>query len=139
MDHLNGANLHHLDRHVPGARVLKLKHARGTRIVAVAGDIWITEDGRHDDVVLAAGESAALERDGMAMITTFDSADVEVVPPAGAATAMGETRPIDGELIDRQIRAAHRLRAQAMAAAFADGVEWLRAKLRPAPQRECCA
>ena len=139
MDHLNGANLHHLDRGVSGRRVLKLTQSRGTRIVAVAGEIWITEDGRHDDVVLAAGESAVLERDGMAMVTPFQSADVEIVQPGQAARMLIERPVIDPEVVARQVRDARRLRAQAMGKAFADGVAWLRAKLRPAPQHECCA
>ena len=139
MDKIAGSTLHHLDRALPERRVLRLTHARGTRIVAVAGDIWITEDGRYDDVVLAPGESAALERDGMAMITAFDSADVEVVPPVKAEATIGTGDKIDTDLIELQMRAAHRLRAQAMGTAFASGIEWLRARLRPAAQRECCA
>ena len=139
MDTIAGPRLYHLDRALPERRVLRLTHARGTRIVAVAGDLWVTEDGRYDDVVLAPGESAVLERDGMAMITTFDSADVEIVPPATAETKSFERPAIDTELVERYTRAARRMRAQAMAAAFADAVEWLRAKLRPAERPECCA
>lgn len=139
MDKIAGPKLYHLDRALPDRRVLRLTHARGTRIVAVAGDIWVTEDGRYDDVVLAPGESAALERDGMAMITTFDSADVEIVPPPTAEAKPFERWGIDPELLQRHIQSAHRLRAQAMATAFADAVEWLRAKLRPAERPECCA
>ena len=84
MDKIAGPKLYHLDRSLPERRVLKLSAAQGARVVSLAGDVWITEDGRYDDVVLAAGESAVLERNGMAMITTFDSADVEIVPPATA-------------------------------------------------------
>lgn len=139
MDKIAGPRLYHLDRSLPEHRVLRLTQARGTRIVAVAGDVWVTEDGRYDDVVLAPGESAVLERDGMAMITTFDSADVEIVPPATAEAKSFELPAIDAELVERYTHAARRMRAQAMATAFADAVEWLRAKLRPAPRTECCA
>ena len=139
MDKFAGPKLYHLDRALPERRVLRLTHARGTRIVAVAGDLWVTEDGRYDDVVLAPGESAALERDGMAMITTFDSADVEIVPPATVETGLYERPSIDAELVERHTRSARHMRAQAMAAAFADAVEWVRGKLRPAPRTECCA
>jgi hypothetical protein len=139
MDYVAGPKLHHLDRALPERRVLKLMRGRGARVVCVAGDVWVTEDGRYDDVVLVAGESAVLERDGMAMITTFDSADVEIVPPAVAGTESFELPAIDAELVERYTRSARRMRAQAMATAFADAVEWLRVKLRPAPRTECCA
>ena len=139
MDYVAAPKLYHLDRALPERRVLRLTHARGTRIVAVAGDVWITEDGRYDDVVLAPGESAALERNGMAMITTFNSADVEIVPPATAETKSLEGPAIDADLVERHTHSARRMRAQAMAASFADAVEWLRARLRPAQRPECCA
>lgn len=141
MDSLTGIGLYHLDRSSPERRVLKLRAAKGARIVSLAGDVWITEDGRYDDVVLGAGESAVLERNGMAMVTTFDSADVEVMLPATAEAALVERPAIDAEMVERQVQAARRLRAQAMAKAFADVVEWVRGKLRPAPRThtECCA
>jgi hypothetical protein len=143
MDNAAGPKLYHLDRSLPARRVLKLHAAQGARVVSLAGDVWITEDGRYDDVVLAAGESAVLERNGMAMITTFDSADVEIVPPAIAGakreSLLPERPAIDFDLVARYTRSARRMRAQAMAAAFADAVEWLRARLRPAPRHECCA
>ena len=139
MDSLTGLKLYHLESSLPERRVLKLKRARGTRIVSVAGDVWITEDGRYDDVVLATGESAILERDGTAMITPFGSADVEVVLPVAAETARWVLPTIDAEQIERHTRAARSLRAQAMAAMFTDVVEWARAKLRPAERPECCA
>jgi hypothetical protein len=139
MDYVAGPKLHHLDRALPERRVLKLIRARGARVVCVAGDVWVTEDGRYDDVVLAAGESAVLERDGMAMITPFGSADVEIVLPVAAEAAPYGHLAIDAALIERHTQAARHLRAQTIAAMFADAVGWLRAKLSPAPQRECCA
>lgn len=140
MDYLNGPKLYHLDRSLPERRVLKLDRARGARIVSVAGDVWITEDGRYDDVVLASGESTVLERNGTAMITTFGSADVEVVLPVAADAATSTHLTIDPATLERHIRAAQRMRAQAMGTMFADAVDWVRAKLRPAaPRVGCCA
>ena len=139
MERLNGITLYHLDRRLPERRVLKLNAARGARVVSLAGDVWITEDGRYDDVVLAAGESAVLERNGMAMITPFESADLEIVLPATADAKAFERPAIDAALIERYTRSARRERAQAMAAAFAHAVEWLRGKLRSAGRPECCA
>lgn len=139
MDKVAGPKLYHLDRSLAERHVLKLSGVRGARVVCIVGDVWVTEDGRYDDVVLAAGESALLERDGMAMITPFGSADVEIVLPATAEAAPIRRPPIDAELVERCIHAARRMRAQAMAAAFADAVEWLRARLRPAERPECCA
>ncbi len=83
-----GPRLHHLDQAAAERRVLKIGRARGVRVGCIAGEVWITEDGRQDDVVLSAGESAVLERAGLAMITPFGSADVEIeCPEAPVATA----------------------------------------------------
>ena len=140
MDHLTGLKLYHLDRSLADRRALKLTGARGARIVSIAGDVWVTEDRRYDDVVLAAGESTVLERDGMALITAFDSADVEVVlPAAGEAAAAIAVPSIDDALVGRHVRAAHRMRVQAVRAAFAGAAEWVRGKLRPARRSGCCA
>lgn len=125
MDYVAGPKLHHLDRAVAEARVLKLTNARGARVVCIAGDVWVTEDGRYDDVVLAAGESAVLERDGTAMITPFGSADVEVVLPVAAQAARYRHLRIDAALIERQVLAARRLRAQTIAALCADAIAWM--------------
>jgi uncharacterized protein YjiS (DUF1127 family) len=124
MDCAAGPKLHYLDRALPERRVLKLKGARGARVVCVAGDVWITEDGRYDDVVLAAGESAMLERDGMAMITPFGSADVEIVCPATTGLP-GDTESLEGHL-----RAARRLRALALATLPAGVIAWVRGRGR---------
>jgi len=138
MDSLIGLKLYHLEGSLPERRVLKLQHARGARIVSVAGDVWITEDGRYDDVVLATGESTILEHDGMTMITPFGSADVEVVLPIAESVRWARPK-IDIELVQRHATAARRLRAQAMAGMFTRAVEWVRARLRPAARPECCA
>ena len=139
MDYVAGPKLHHLDRALPERRVLKLPRARGARVVCVAGDVWVTEDGRYDDVVLAAGQSAVLERDGTAIVTPFGSADVEIVLPVAAEAAPYGHLAIDAALIERHTQAARQLRTQAIAAMFANVLEWLRARLSPVPRRECCA
>ncbi|MBI3375927.1 MAG: DUF2917 domain-containing protein [Betaproteobacteria bacterium] len=139
MDYVAGPKLHHLDRAVPERRVLKLQRARGARVVCLAGDVWLTEDGRYDDVVLAAGESAVLERDGMAMITPLGSADVEIVHRVTAQAAPYGYLAIDAALIERHMQAARHLRRQAIATMFANAVGWLRARVSHGPRRECCA
>lgn len=139
MDRSTGSRLRHLDQAVRGRSVLKIERARGARVVCIAGEVWITEDGRQDDVVLSAGESTVLERAGLAMITPLGSADVEIECPDKAAET--RLRPTTGDTAytEDYVLAVRRMRAQAMAGVFADAIRWLRARVRPSDRHACCA
>ena len=77
-------NLVHLNDTGSGRRMLHLEPALGHRVVALSGSVWITQAGSPEDYVLRAGESLTLDSPGMAVVTSFGPADVEVVAPTDA-------------------------------------------------------
>jgi len=117
MDIRSTPHLVHLTAAVPDARILRLPDARGHRIVSLSGDVWITEQGRQEDIILRAGDAVTLQTDGTALVMAFDSADIEVVPPPASedrtATWIDAT-----ENLEAYEQTAHRLRAEAFRDAF---------------------
>ena len=51
---------------------------RGLEIASHRGRVWITQDGDPRDVVIAAGESHALDRDGPVHVQALDAAWVSM-------------------------------------------------------------
>lgn len=49
---------------------------RGASVRCLQGSLWLTQDGDPNDVVLTAGESFTLDRDGLAII--YATADATV-------------------------------------------------------------
>lgn len=62
----------------------------GQRIESRRGSVWITQDGDPRDVVIAAGESHALDRDGPVYVQALDAVCVQL-PDAAPAP-----RPVPG-------------------------------------------
>jgi quercetin dioxygenase-like cupin family protein len=48
--------------------VLPLERATGVRLACLEGSLWITEEGEGADIVLAGGESYAIEAKGRALV-----------------------------------------------------------------------
>lgn len=71
----------------------------GLRIASHRGRVWITQDGDPRDVVIDAGESHVLDRDGPVYVQALDAA--WVLMPAAAPAAQREPG-----LWDRLSRAA---------------------------------
>lgn len=59
----------------------------GLKIASHRGRVWITQDGDPRDVVIAAGESHALDRDGPVYVQALDAAWVSM-PVAMAPAAV---------------------------------------------------
>ena len=112
MDIRGTPHLVHLSSALPETRLLRLPNARGHRIVSLSGDVWVTEQGRSDDIILRPGESVTLRFPGTALVMAFGSADIEVVPPPAVEdpTAVWLDAVDNFEEYDR---AARRLRAEA--------------------------
>ena len=68
MDIRGTPHLVHLTAALPGARLLRLPDGSGHRIVSLSGDVWITEQGRQEDIILRAGEAVTLQSPGTALI-----------------------------------------------------------------------
>jgi len=124
-------NLVHLSDAGPGQRLLHLTPAAGYRVLAVSGEVWITQAGQIADYVLRAGEALTLDSPGTAIVTSFGPADIEVIAPPAAAPL--EWPPaISAEVIEQALRRAHELRAQVMHELFAAGAARLRSFARRA-------
>lgn len=63
-----------------------IEGGKGLQITAVAGAVWLTQDGDLRDVVLTKGQSFILDRPGRAVVYALKDAAI-VVGPAGHITA----------------------------------------------------
>lgn len=50
----------------------------GSTVHAMAGTVWITQDGDLRDIVLEAGESFVLDRDREALLSSLDDGEAQV-------------------------------------------------------------
>jgi hypothetical protein len=124
MDLRANPNLIHLTATGSGQRSLHLEPASGYRVIAVSGEVWITQAGRLKDHVLRPGDAVTLDSPGSAIVTSFGPADIEVIAPPAPATL--EWPPaISAATIERARERAHELRAQFMHDLFAAGAAWL--------------
>lgn len=115
-------NLVHLSE--SGQRSVQLQTAKGFRVVAISGDVWVTQAGFVEDYILRPGDALTLESHGPAVVTSFGPADVEVVAPHSAVVEPSTV--LTSEVIERARSDAHRLRAQAMQEGFSAAAAWLR-------------
>lgn len=63
---------------MPRAQMLKLLNAQGTEVSCRSGVLWITQDGDRDDVVLSAGESLRIGRNGLTLIYACKDAALRI-------------------------------------------------------------
>ena len=68
------------------AQHLQLHGAHGWTVHALAGAVWITQDGDIRDVVLQAGDSFVLDRDGPALFSALREARICLVRDTGRRT-----------------------------------------------------
>jgi hypothetical protein len=64
--------------HLPRHRHMNLSGAAGWTITVLSGSAWITQDGDIRDIVLEAGQSFALDRDGPAIISPLGDASLRI-------------------------------------------------------------
>jgi|RhiMetdeSRZDD1v2_1073273.scaffolds.fasta_scaffold1824761_2 hypothetical protein len=63
-----------------------IEGGKGLQITAVAGAVWLTQDGDPRDVVLTKGQSFILDRHGRTVVYALKDAAI-AVGPAGHITA----------------------------------------------------
>ena len=68
-------------------QVLKVRGGSGHAIVCHSGSVWVTQAGDRRDIVLDAGESFALERNGLAVVQAFEQSAISIAPSALRARA----------------------------------------------------
>ncbi len=93
--------------------VVELDDARGTTLTVLRGHAWLTQHRDPRDIVLSAGDSWTIERDGVTLVEAAGDAALRVVGPGGSAARVRAATPAP-PLPDR-IRAG----LKAVAAAFA--------------------
>lgn len=69
--------------HLEGEQYLRMKKARGWVVRALNGRVWITQDWDLRDIVLEAGQSFTLDRDGPALIWPLDKGEVRLERESG--------------------------------------------------------
>jgi Protein of unknown function (DUF2917) len=135
MDPRATPNLVHLGG--SGRRSLRLEVAKGFRVIARSGEVWVTQAGFIEDHVLRPGDALTLDSPHPAVVTSFGAADIEVIAPP-AARGFEPTPVISLAAIERAQREAHRLRAEYMREMFSTAAGWiwrLGRRLVPARQR----
>jgi len=55
---------------------LRVRDAQGWRVQAINGTVWITQEGDSRDIVLRHGQSFVLDRNGTALLSALDDADL---------------------------------------------------------------
>ena len=52
-------------------KVARVENGRGARVRVESGCVWLTQHECSDDVILEAGTSYSIERDGVTLLTNF--------------------------------------------------------------------
>ena len=63
-------------------QLLKVRKGSRHTIVCQSGSLWVTQYGDRRDILLAAGESFVLDRDGPALVQALQQTTLSIVAPA---------------------------------------------------------
>ena len=63
-------------------QLLRVRGGVGHAIVCHSGSLWVTQHRDQRDVVLGAGESFALDRDGLALVQALEPSAITIAPSA---------------------------------------------------------
>lgn len=69
--------------------LVRIRNGNGVTVAVERGTAWLTQDGDRRDVVLEAGGSFRLDRDGIAVVSALAAAELTVTAAAGASLLMG--------------------------------------------------
>jgi hypothetical protein len=70
-----------LSLRLPQGATMRLEAARGAELRVRGGTLWLTEEGRPDDVFLGPGASWRLRADGRTVVEAGSASDFELVGP----------------------------------------------------------
>lgn len=92
----------HLRKH----QHLRLNDACGWAVHAMAGTVWLTQDGNARDIVLEAGESFVLDRDRDVLLSSLNGDEAQVSLERGtcrqaASRRAGRVRPSPALPVDQ--------------------------------------
>ncbi len=66
------------------SKSLDIRNGHGTNVRVVEGVVWITQAGDPQDVVLAAGQSFVVDRDGLTLVSALGAPAVITIIPEQA-------------------------------------------------------
>ncbi|CAN0437718.1 unnamed protein product, partial [Phaeothamnion confervicola] len=69
---------------LPAGRYAVFADAAGTRIACADGTLWITQYADTRDIVLRAGDSFVVDRDGKVVVSAVSDSVFAAIPPAQA-------------------------------------------------------
>jgi hypothetical protein len=62
-------------------QLVRFDDATGVAIVCLRGELWLTQDGDLDDVILGPGERFTLDRPGLALVEALKASSLRVAMP----------------------------------------------------------
>ena len=65
--------------------IVTLDDAKGARIVARQGAVWVTEEGGHADHIVGAGDVLVVERQGRTLVQALQAAWISICEGLAAA------------------------------------------------------
>jgi hypothetical protein len=66
---------------LPRDGVVLLEDAEGACVDCLSGALWLTQEGREDDVILHPGESMRVANDGLTLVTALRAGELRIVQP----------------------------------------------------------
>jgi hypothetical protein len=69
---------------IPRGRTLRIQDGKGFDLKVVVGCLWVTQEGDTEDMVLDAGETFRVSRDGVTLVHAFKAVRLRIGSPAGA-------------------------------------------------------
>ncbi len=61
-------------------QLLKVRGGAGHAIVCHSGSVWLTQHHDRRDIVLGAGDSFTLDRDGLALVQALEQSAISIMP-----------------------------------------------------------
>ena len=89
-------------------QLLKVRSGVGHTIVCHSGSVWLTQDRDRRDIVLDAGESFALDRDGLVLVQALEQSTISIaarLPGAQARAALQRHTAVAASLVHGAARA----------------------------------
>jgi hypothetical protein len=110
---------------LPKGRTLRVSDGRGRVIAVFAGRVWITQDNDSRDIVVEAGESFQIDRDGLTLAMALRDSQVMLLAAEPSA-------PLRSSRSYRLALGARGRRHAGIARSIAAGLAWLQRAVRHA-------
>jgi hypothetical protein len=85
--------------HLRDRQHVNMQDASGWTVKALAGSVWITQEGDNRDIALNPGESFTVERDGSTLVSPFGNARICVSHDPVRAPKQNRAIEIPGSLL----------------------------------------